>query len=171
MQRLKLVLPGTQWRAQIADYKRKVVETDDTVGCGRLRKLEVDEWIAFCRDLRAGRNLPEAYVPATQYLAVRIKDNKLVGLIQIRHTLNAFLLEYCGHIGYSVAPEERGKGYATEMLGLALKKCKTLGIGKVMVSCAEHNTASARVIQKNGGVFENEVEYGGTVLQKYWFEV
>ena len=171
MQRIQLVLPSSEQRKQIAEYKRKVMKNENTVGCGRLRKLETDEWIAFCKNVREGISLPENYVPATQFLAIRTSDNKLVGLIQIRHKLNPFLLEYCGHIGYNVTPEERGNGYATEMLALALKHCKKLGLGRVMVSCADYNKASARVIQKNGGVFDSETEYNGTILHRYWIDV
>lgn len=70
-------------------------------------------------------------------------------------------------------PTERRRGYATEMLSLALEHCADLGIGRVLVTCDKSNIASARVIQKNGGLLENEVATSelAEVLQRYWIEV
>jgi predicted acetyltransferase len=73
---------------------------------------------------------------------------------------------------YGVLPSERRKGYATEMLRLALDKCKTLGIEKALITCDKHNIASARTIVKNRGIFENELPLDdGKIRQRYWIEV
>ena len=45
-------------------------------------------------------------------------------MIDIRHTLNEYLETYGGHIGYSVAPGEHRRGYASQMLKEALIKCR-----------------------------------------------
>ena len=42
----------------------------------------------------------------------------MIGFLAIRHTLNDFLLELGGHIGYSVRPARRGQGHATRALAL-----------------------------------------------------
>ena len=69
-------------------------------------------------------------------------------------------------------PSERRKGYATEMLRLALKKCKALGIEKALVTCDKNNVASAGTILKNNGAHENEVsDDKGRIMQRYWIEV
>jgi predicted acetyltransferase len=69
-------------------------------------------------------------------------------------------------------PSERRKGYATEMLRLALEKCKALGIEKALVTCDMNNVASAGTILKNGGVLENEVtDDNGRIIQRYWIGV
>ena len=93
--------------------------------------------------------------------------------VQIRHTLNEFLEKYGGHIGYSVAPSERRKGYATQMLKAVLPECKRLGIDRVMISCVEGNEGSKRTILKNGGVYESTVfEPGeGVYLERHWIDL
>lgn len=77
-----------------------------------------------------------------------------------------------GHIGYEVRPSERRKGYATEMLRLALKKCVDLGITKVLITCDKSNLGSAKTIQNQGGVLENEfLEENGELAQRYWINL
>ena len=81
------------------------------------------------------------------------------------------LLQCGGHIGDGIRPSERRKGYATAMIGLALKECKKLGIDKVLMCCDKENIGSAKSIQKNGGVLENEIEKDGTIEQRYWISL
>ena len=85
----------------------------------------------MCKYYEDPETVPSHLVPATQFLFVRKSDNKLVGMIQIRHRFNDFLEKYAGHIGYSVRPSERRKGYAKEMLKTALPFCREIGIDKV----------------------------------------
>jgi predicted acetyltransferase len=84
--------------------------------------------------------------------------------------LNDHLLQIGGHIGDMVRPSERRKGYGTEQIRLALEKCRELGIPWVLVTCDKDNIASARTIQKNGGVLENEVMDADVVKQRYWID-
>lgn len=89
-------------------------------------------------------------------------------MIDIRHRLNEYLLQFGGNIGYSVRPSQRRKGYATEMLALALEECRKLGLDRALVTCDKTNIGSAKTIQKNGGVLENEVLEGDRITQRYW---
>jgi len=122
------------------------------------------------RDFHTGRRLASHLVPATKYFLLEEGGTKILGVIDIRHRLNDHLLNNPGgHIGYAVAPSERRKGYATEQLRLALEICKKMGIGPVLITCHKDNIASAKVIQKNGGVLEDERVSGeGKVFQRYW---
>ena len=65
-------------------------------------------------------------------------------------------------------PSERRKGYATAMIALALDECRKLGIEKVLMVCNKENTGSAKSIQNNGGVLENEINVEGETVQRYW---
>ncbi len=109
----------------------------------------------------------------TQYIYVRESDNKIVGVIQIRHYFNDFLEKYAGHIGYSVCPSERKKGYATQMLKLVLPECKRLGIDKVLVCCVQGNEGSKKTILNNGGEYESTVylKERDVYLERYWIDL
>ena len=79
----------------------------------------------------------------------------MVGFLALRHALTAWLLEEGGHIGYSVRPSRRGQGHATRALGLAVRRSAELGLDRVLLTCDEDNVASARTIERNGGVYED----------------
>jgi predicted acetyltransferase len=70
-----------------------------------------------------------------------------------------------------VRPSERRKGNATEMISLALRECKKIGIDNVLMVCDKDNIGSAKSIQKNGGILENEVIVDGIVEQRYWITI
>jgi predicted acetyltransferase len=112
-------------------------------------------------------------VPATQFIFVREDDEKIVGMLQIRHFLNDYLEKYGGHIGYSVAPSERRKGYASGMLKCALPECRKLGMEKVLITCIDNNIGSRKTILANGGVYDSTVfEPDEKVfLEKYWIDL
>lgn len=96
-------------------------------------------------------------------------NDKLIGLLSIRYELLEKLVEVYGHIGYGVRPSERNKGYATTMLRDALSVCKEKGMDKVLLGCYKDNLASAKTIQKNGGVLtdENDNYNEGKISQYY----
>ena len=110
-------------------------------------------------DAMNGRNLPEGYVPWTDYWMVD-KDG-FAGRITFRHYLNDFLKQWAGHIGYMVIPSKRRNGYATQAMALLLSKLKEQNIPEVMISCADTNIASKKTIEKaiavNGGRFTGVV--------------
>lgn len=111
-------------------------------------------------------------VPDSVFFLLDEERNILLGAVNIRHYLNDFLLQYAGHIGDGIRPSERRKGYATEMIRLALLECKKLGIDKVLMVCDKSNIASAKTIIKNGGILENEfLDEDGEINQRYWIDL
>ena len=126
------------------------------------------EFVALLEEQRCGRNLPANWVPTTFVLAE--VDGTLVGRASIRHQLNERLLTLGGHIGYVVLPEHRRRGYATEILRQSLVIADAYDIAPVLVTCDDDNIASARTIERCGGVLENVVENpdGGPRKLRYW---
>lgn len=173
---LELVNPTMEYKEQVMNYRKVFLENNESFdGCSGLEECETyEEWIDF--DNRLSKKYGKGYTPSTVYLAIRKSDNKLVGIIDFRHRLSEFLLNYGGNIGYSVLPEERRKGYAKEMLKLVLEYCKEYGLHRVLVTCDKDNIGSYKTIQANGGILENEVidevnlsESG--VIQRYWIRL
>ncbi len=173
MNRLKLVLPTIEYKSEIMDYKREFIEDGDSMdGTGGLRNFNIfEEWYSSICDNLKEETVRKGLVPATTYIAISIDDGRLIGMIDVRHRLNDFLFNFGGHIGYSVRKSERQKGYATEMLALALKECTRLGIKKVLITCDKDNMALAKTIINNGGGMENEIQEGDRITQRYWINL
>ena len=172
---MKLIEPTMEYALQIQAYRKEFVDSGSSMdGTGALRRIEnPQEWIEYSNKLKNPGTAPEGLVPATQYIFVREEDHKIVGMLQIRHYFNDYLEKFGGHIGYSVAPSERHKGYATQMLGLALPECKKLGMNKVLITCIQGNEGSKGTILNNGGVYESTVyePNDDLYLERYWINL
>ena len=109
--------------------------------------------------------LPPGIVPCSYFWIAA--DDEFVGYLAIRHTLNDFLLEEGGHIGYSVRPTRRGEGHATRALKLALDEARALGIERALITCDHDNEPSRLTVVANGGVLEDR---RGDKL-RYWVDL
>lgn len=125
-----------------------------------------EEWLKNNQDHEMGINLPEGWVPGIQLVAFDESGHAL-GFLNLRLRLNKALLNFAGHIGYSICPSERGKGYAKEALRQGLQVAKEKNIKKALVTCSVGNPASRSVIVSNGGVFE-DVRNG---VERYWIDL
>ena len=111
-------------------------------------------------------------VPDSVFFLLDEDRDRLLGAVNIRHYLNEKLLIDGGHIGDGIRPSERRKGYATELIRLALAECKTLGIDRVLITCDKDNIGSAKSIRKNGGMLENELTTSdGDIVERYWIAI
>lgn len=57
-----------------------------------------------------------------------------------------------GHIGYSVVPWKRGRGFATKALGCVLEEARGTDMPFVELTTSPANHISQKVIEANGGV-------------------
>ncbi|MEV5576723.1 GNAT family N-acetyltransferase [Spirillospora sp. NPDC052269] len=94
---------------------------------------------------------PEAPWDVPMTLLWFVREGEYLGRLSIRHRLTPTLEESGGHIGYDVRPSARGHGHATQMLRESLPVASDLGVGRALMICGESNTASRRVIERNGG--------------------
>lgn len=175
MDTIKLILPTEEYLDQVWAYRRECKAADSSMdGCGPLRFNESPEqWLADVRAYMDPATVPEGKVQATQFLSLRESDGRLVGMLQVRHYFNEYLEKYAGHIGYSIRPSERRKGYAREQLRLSLLYCKEIGLDRVLITCNTSNEGSRRTILSAGGVYENTVHEPdrNVDLERYWIEL
>jgi predicted acetyltransferase len=168
----KLVKVSAEYADQIKEYRQEFLDVGDSMdGCGSLRHLaDPYEFIQKCKDYERPETLPADKVIATQFLYVRKRDNRLLGMLQVRHYFNEYLSKFGGHIGYSIRPSERRKGYAKEMLKSALPFCREINLKKILITCNDNNIASEKTILSNGGIYESNVfELGENInLKRFW---
>lgn len=173
-----LVSPCMEYAEELWGFRQEVLEHDaddanQFAGCMGLRESKTpEEWIELCekRQLEDWGKEDTMKVPSHSYLAVRVADHRIVGIIDLRHHINHPILgTWGGHCGYTVRPSERGQGYAKEMLRQNLINARKIGITNFLITCHPWNAASEKTILANGGIFENAVDAGGgEIFNRYW---
>ena len=137
-------------------------------------RLALEDFAAYLEQLKnheRGEDLPSGRVP--QNLFWLVKDARIIGAGTLRHHLNQELEKEGGHVGYSVRPSERRKGFGTLILKLTLEKAKERGLKRVLVTCDTDNAGSAKIIEKNGGVLAGHdiSERTGKQISRYQIEI
>lgn len=169
---VRLVYPNREYEYQALEYMKEMeLNNSSYAGCAMLEQY-LDNYSGWLDKLERFKNNPdEGYSRSGTYFMVRESDNKILGFVDLRYDLTDFLFNYGGHIGYSIRPSERRKGYATKLLTMALEKYRELNIDKVLVCCNKNNIGSRKVILANNGIFENEVPKKGEIIQRYWINL
>ena len=164
---LKLIEPAIEFDRAIQAFRAQFLFPGMSMdgGGGLIRLDDTKEWLRRVAKARADE-------ATLQYIYLRETDGKVVGVIQIRLRLDDTAQRYSGHIGYAVAPSERRKGYATQMLTRALEICRESGLARVLVCCLKDNEASRRTIKRCGGVYESTVYQSerDRYLERYWIK-
>ena len=173
MDKIILVKPDLSYADEIIKYKEESLAESPIIngsaGLDRFSSIEI--WFEELKKRSCEDTVPEGLVPSSTYLGVREKDNYIVGMIDIRHYLNEYLTQVGGHIGYGVRKSERNKGYAKQMLKLALEKSKELKIKKVLITCDEDNIASEKVILSANAKLEDIRNVDGENKKRFWIDL
>lgn len=146
--------PNINRKEEAIEYINEFYEyKSDINGTGGLQRY-LDDYEGWLDKLQQDytRIANEEKVPARTYFLIRSNDNRIVGMINIRLALNEKLKKYGGHIGYSIRPTERGKGYNKINLYLGLKVCQKYGIDKVLMDADKDNPASWKTMEALGGI-------------------
>ncbi|MDO5475467.1 MAG: GNAT family N-acetyltransferase [Candidatus Saccharibacteria bacterium] len=175
MDRLKLEFPTLARKEDAIEYIKEFDADGSRLdGTNRLKQY-IDDYSSWIKrldeDLKREPN--EDRVPAETYFLVRESDNRIVGMINIRLTLNHNLWNFGGHIGYSIRPSERRKGYNKINLYLALCICERRGIEVVLLDCAKDNLGSSKTMRALGGkmIYEYFDSKENTIVQNYVIDV
>ena len=173
MEKIILVKPNLSYADEILKYKKEFLEDEPIINgsAGLDRFSTIEEWLEELKKRSSKDTVPEGLVPSSTYLGIREKDNYIVGMIDIRHYLNEYLTQVGGHIGYGVRKTERNKGYAKQMLKLALEKCKELKIKRVLITCDEDNIASEKVILSANAKLEDIRNVDGENKKRFWIDL
>lgn len=164
--RVRLVLPQPEHEAIVRAYRQAFLDAGEV--CNGSSGLETMEDYETWRTVNAVGANP-GWVPGETFLALDAQG-EMVGIINIRR---AALEPIGGHIGFSVHPAHRRRGYATELLALALAYCKeALGLDRVMITCHDDNAASARTILHYKATLQDKVpDETGRPVRRYWVEL
>lgn len=151
------------------DFKGEVI-----YGGARLDNYDqLSDWFEHIKTISSKQTVPEGRSPSSTFFTLS-ETNDLIGIVNIRHDINQeFLYQFSGHIGYSIHPQYRQKGYGKEQLALALNYCKLLGISKVLITCDDDNIASEHTILALGGQLEDmRFEPNRKVwIKRFWIQL
>lgn len=169
---MKLVSPSPELEQAYLDYisEWEKIEEEIVPYAARREGLSYSELLSRWEFESTEMVRDKGLVPASLFFYMD-DENRMIGALHIRHELNEYLLNYGGHIGYGIRPQERKKGHAIKMLEMSLPLAKELGMDRVLVCCDKINVGSARTIIKNGGILENEQALKNEIVQRYWINL
>lgn len=165
---IKLARPTIDMKEKALDYRQEHFNNGEMIinGSELLDKIEsYEEWLVSVTNNMSIDTVNPTWVVTDTFFAVDEND-RIVGIIDLRHTLNDFLKDF-GNSGYSVRPSERRKGYATEMLKQVMAVAKSAGLQKIHLTAFKNNEPSIKTIIKNGGVYERSCEFQGEQADIY----
>lgn len=180
MEKFYLELPSVDRKNDALEYIEEFYEYGSQIhGSGSLDKYlkkgkTYEEWVNNNLNLHdENYALEKGLVPSYTYFLVREKDDRIVGMVDLRLGLNEYLRDFGGHIGSSIRPTERRKGYNKINLYLILQVAQKHNLEKVLVTCADYNEGSRKSILALGGKFEKNTfdESDKETMELYWIDV
>lgn len=155
-ERLRLVLPDSNWEEQIWAFRSAFLPAPEGIpGTSGLAQAEsAAAWLEGLASMADFGRVPAGLVRSLQFIF--IDENEILGMLDLRPTLNDYLENFGGHIGYAVHPAFQNRGLGRKMLTCGLEKAKVEGLQRVLITCDDRNKASAAVIEACGGRLEDK---------------
>ena len=165
---LTLTRPTPAHKSAALAFRQAFFDCGERVINGSELLDRTDDYDTWVRNIAANTRIETVspdWVLTDTFFALD-ERGEIVGIIDLRHTLNDFLKDL-GHCGYSVRPDMRRRGYATAMLAQILVIARESGMPELLLSVERENLPSARTITKNGGVLLRQFELGGMQISQY----
>ena len=169
---ITLKRPIKEYEPEAKAFKQEFFDNGETTinGSELLDHMDsYDEWLKSVTDNTSSDTVNPAWVVTDTYFAFDEND-RIVGIIDLRHELNDFLKDF-GNSGYSVRPSERRKGYATQMLELIIRRAGEIGMKHLQLGVERTNEPSIKTMTKNGGIYERSFIFEGEEADVYMIEV
>src|SRR5437879_3751384 len=150
----ELATPSTRYRDSFIESLDEFAPDEEAVGFERqLAASDFDAYLRRCAAWSRGEELPDGWMPSWIPLSVfwLVDGWDYIGTVNVRHTIADIAQDSGGHVGYAIRSSQRRKGYGTLICTLALDQARTLGVDRVLLTCADTNVASAKIIERNGG--------------------
>jgi len=169
----ELILPTTDLHAAFLECRRDWGPGvhEDGFGLGADDDVESPEgFAAWVHERTRLAHRPGEPCPAEPHASMRwiVEDGRVLGGIALRHGSGDDL----GHIGYGVRPSARRRGLASWALGEMLREARaTPGLDRVLILCEDGNAASARTIERHGGVLEEVRHFERFSMRRYWISL
>ncbi|HQH25916.1 MAG TPA: GNAT family N-acetyltransferase, partial [Oligoflexia bacterium] len=168
---LRLVQPSIEYEASYRSFLAEFQQRQEKLIPFPLL-FPADDFRALIkrlRDAQTGLGVPQGFVAHSTFWLIN-ENCSMLGMSNLRHELTPQLAREGGHIGYSIRPSQRKRGYGKELLRLTLEQALLRGIKRILITCAKTNTGSVGVILANGGCFDSEeyISKRGEIVQRYW---
>ncbi len=166
--KIQLIRPNLELKEKAIEFRQEFFDNDEMIinGSELFDKTEsYEEWLKSITANADVKTVNPNWVVTDTFFAID-EANAIVGIIDLRHTLNDFLKDM-GNCGYSVRPSERRKGYATEMLHLLLNVAGNVGLNEIHLSVERDNEPSVKTIVRNGGIYERSFIFEGAWADIY----
>lgn len=169
MKQIRLVFPTPELAEQATALKQEFFAAGEHTIPGSYKldqeRYSYNDWLNILQSNLSPETANPKFGVSETYFA-QLKGGELVGILNFRHTLTPFYRD-AGHIGYSVRPSQRQKGYATAMLRAVLPLAKQAGLDEVKLVCRCDNEASRRTIISCGGVLGRTFSTNGSDKEEY----
>ncbi len=164
---VELILPRLEYEPSYGEYIRELGTEERHPFPLDFEYKDFPALLSRLSEFASGINLPADFVPSSTYWLV--EGNELVGVSNLRHYLNDRIRHHGGHIGLGIRPSYRGRGLGNTLLTRTIQEARKKGITEIHIHCHKSNIPSARMIARNGGVLESEVQDDRSheIIQRY----